>query len=45
MGKMLIRYASVLAIALGLAVSMGTLAALVFANRVSDSLLGVAISM
>ena len=31
---MVIRYASVLAIALGLAVTMGTVAALVFANRV-----------
>jgi hypothetical protein len=45
MGKMVIRYASLLAIALGLAVAMGTVAALLFANRVSDSLLGGAISM
>ena len=45
MGKMLIRSASVLAIALGLGVAMGAVAALLFANRVSDSLLGGAISM
>ncbi len=32
MGKMVIRYASVLAIALGLAVTMGTMAAVVFAT-------------